>query len=463
MNPPVDQSFRDKIATADEHGRRIWVYPTKPKGKLHSSRTFVSYFLIAFLLGAPFIKIGGEPLLLFDIINRKFIIFSYIFWPQDFHLFVLGTITLTVFIVLFTAVYGRLFCGWICPQTIFMEMVFRKIEYLIEGNAGAQRRLNNSHLSFNKFVKKTTKHSIFYSISFLIGNIFLAYFIGVDQLQKIVIDPPSQHVTGLIAMIIFSFLFYGVFAWFREQVCTLVCPYGRLQSVLLDDNTIVIAYDHIRGEPRSEVSRNEDFSNRGHCIDCELCVKVCPTGIDIRNGTQLECINCTACIDACNSTMKKMNLPPGLIRYASGNNIERKEKFKFTARIFGYTTALVFLLGLLTILMLNRTEIETTILRTPGTLYEETVEGTIKNLYTIKIVNKTNLEKEVSLKITSHDGEVTIIGGNLTLNKNDLAETVFFVEIDKAIIYTTNTLITIAVYSNEEKLEEITTNFLGPN
>ena len=463
MTSQTDQSFRDKIATADKQGNRIWVYPIKPKGKFYNARSALSYFLLAFLFGAPFIKVSGEPFLLFDVINRKFIIFSYIFWPQDFHLFVLATITITVFIVLFTAVYGRLFCGWICPQTIFMEMVFRKIEYFIEGNAGSQRRLNKSSMSFVKFFKKTIKHIIFYSLSFLIGNTFLAYFIGTDQLFKIITDPPSEHITGLMFMVIFSFLFYGVFAWFREQACTLVCPYGRLQSVLLDNNSIVIAYDYKRGEPRALVTRDDDFSNRGHCIDCELCVKVCPTGIDIRHGTQLECINCTACIDACNATMKKINLPPGLIRYASGNNIEKQEIFKFTPRIIGYTLALTFLLTLLSVLLLNRTEVETTILRTPGTLFEETTDGIIKNLYSIKIVNKTNFDKEISLKLKAPDGKITLIGGQLNLEKKNMVETAFFVEIDKKNIYSANSMITIEIYAGDELLDEINSNFMGPS
>lgn len=462
MIPDPKDSFRDHLATADERGNRIWVYPTKPKGRFHTARMVVSWFLLAFLFGAPFIKVNGHPILLFDIINRKFIIFGLTFWPQDFHLFVLATITLVVFVILFTAVFGRLFCGWVCPQTVFMEMVFRKIEFFIEGNAGAQKRLANSPWNVEKIFKKGIKNIIFYALSFIIGNTFLAYIIGVDDLFKIMTDPPSQHVLGLVIMLIFSLVFYWVFAWFREQACTLVCPYGRLQSVLLDKHSIVVAYDYKRGEPRGVVDRNEDFSKRGHCISCDACVKVCPTGIDIRNGTQLECINCTACIDACDHVMDKVELPHGLIRYASGNLIETGQRFKITPRIILYSSVLTVLLTLITIFMVNRTDIETTILRTPGTLYELTADGKVRNLYTIKMVNKTYKPLKIDLKLKNPPGTIDIIGPDIVIEQNGYAESVFFVDIDSSGIYNENSLISLDIYSNGELVEEIKTNFRGP-
>lgn len=454
--------YRNQLATADKQGRRIWVFPTKPKGKLYTARTILSWFLLAFLFGAPFIKVGGHPLLLFDILNRKFVIFGLVFWPQDFHLFVLATITLAVFIVLFTAVFGRLFCGWICPQTIFMEMVFRKIEYFIEGNAGSQRRLAAAPWTVSKIFKKSTKQLIFFGISFLIGNTFLAYIIGVDALYEIITAPPSEHIGGLVAMLLFSGMFYFVFAWFREQACTLVCPYGRLQSVLLDNNSIVIAYDYKRGEKRAPAARNEDFSNRGHCIACNACVKVCPTGIDIRNGTQLECVNCTACIDACNNVMHKLDLPPGLIRYASGNNIEKNEKFRFTGRIIGYMIALTFLVTLMTVLLLMRNDIEASILRTPGTLYEETNNGLIRNLYNVKLVNKSNETVPVYLKLKRPSGHISLVGDSLVIPPDGLTESVFFIEINKKQLFSPNSLVEVEVYSGDELIETVRTSFMGP-
>nr|MBC8478866.1 cytochrome c oxidase accessory protein CcoG [FCB group bacterium] len=356
-------AYRNKISTVDESGKRVWVYPKKPKGKFYTYRSLVSLFLLAVLFAGPFIMVNGQPILLLNILERKFFIFGTVFWPQDFHLFGLAIITLVVFIVLFTVVFGRIFCGWACPQTIFMEMVFRRIEYWIEGDANEQRKLNSSPMSSGKFFKKSLKHIIFYAIAFLIGNTFLAYIIGKDEVFRIISEPPAQHLAGLVAMIIFSFLFYGVFAWFREQVCTLVCPYGRLQGVLLDQNSIVVHYDFKRGEPRGKGKRAE-ASELGDCIDCFQCVEVCPTGIDIRNGTQLECVNCTACMDACDTIMDKVKKPHGLIRYSSYNAIQDGLKKIATPRALGYTGILFALLIFITVLLANRNPIETTVLRT---------------------------------------------------------------------------------------------------
>ncbi|MBR9978074.1 MAG: 4Fe-4S binding protein, partial [Bacteroidetes bacterium] len=277
----AEVTFRDRIATVDEEGGRNWIYPKKPFGRFFRWRTWVSWLLLAFLFLAPFIRINDEQLLLFNVLERKFVLFGITFWPQDFHLFVLLMIASVVFIFLFTAVYGRIFCGWICPQTIFMEMVFRKIEYLIEGDAHKQRALHAAPWTTGKILKKVSKQVIFFGISFLISNLFLAYIIGMDELLEIVTAPPSAHLTGFITILLFSGAFYFVFSWFREQVCTLVCPYGRLQGVLLDESSVVISYDFVRGEPREKFRKNVE-RKAGDCVDCHQCVVVCPTGIDIR-------------------------------------------------------------------------------------------------------------------------------------------------------------------------------------
>jgi len=454
--------FRDRLATADKSGRRIWMYPVKPTGELYRARTVVSVFLLAFLFSAPFIKLGEHPLLQFDIIHRQFYIFGIVFWPQDLYLFVLATITFVVFVILFTAVFGRLFCGWICPQTIFMEMVFRKIEQFFEGNGPKQRAFDRRPMDAGKFFRKALKHSLFLGISFLIGNTFLAYIIGADALFGIITDPPSQHVTGLTAMLLFTLVFYWVFAWFREQVCTMVCRYGRLQSVLLDSNSIVVAYDYRRGEKRGPLERGESLDSRGHCIDCEACVRVCPTGIDICNGTQLECINCTACIDACNRVMERMKLPTGLIRYSSERAIKEGRGFRLTGRIAIYSIVLVILLSVMSILMLSRTEVEATILRATGQLYQETDDGTIRNLYSIKLVNKTDRDIRIDLQLKSPAGSITPVGGDMMIPAGELLEAAFFVDINKAQLFTASTLIRIDVVSNTTVLDEITTTFMGP-
>ncbi|MFK7834413.1 MAG: 4Fe-4S dicluster domain-containing protein, partial [Winogradskyella sp.] len=286
METSGNEVFRDSIGTIDEDGKRKWVFPKKPSGPLYEKRKLVSYFLIAFLFAAPFIKINGNQFLLFNILERRFNIFGFPFWPQDFYLFVMSMLIGVVFITLFTVGFGRVFCGWICPQTIFLEMVFRRIEYWIDGDRNKQMRLQRQKWDAEKIKKRVLKWFIFLVISFLIANVFLAYLIGGDELIKYIIEGPFEHSGTLIPLLIFTAVFYFVFAWFREQVCIIACPYGRLQGVLLDNKSIVVAYDYKRGEAengRKKFRKNEDRDALGHgdCIDCNQCVNVCPTGIDI--------------------------------------------------------------------------------------------------------------------------------------------------------------------------------------
>jgi cytochrome c oxidase accessory protein FixG len=251
------QEYRNQLSTVTDDGKRKWVYPKKPSGKFYNARTILSFFLLAFLIIVPFIKVNGHQFLLFDFLNRNFILFGIPFGPHDFHLFVLAMISIIVFIILFTVVFGRIFCGWACPQTIFMEMVFRKIEYWIEGDAKDQRKLDAEEWNSKKLLKKGLKNIIFFIISFFISHIFLSYIISLDKVISIITQPPSAHLSGFIAIIAFSLIFYWVFSYFREQACTIVCPYGRLQGVLLDQDSIVIAYDYKRGEPRGKLKKGD--------------------------------------------------------------------------------------------------------------------------------------------------------------------------------------------------------------
>lgn len=460
-NIKAKETFRDSIGTVSKEGKRLWIYPKKPKGKFYNARTLVSIFLILLLFVTPLIKVGGHPLLLFNFVDREFIIFGLAFGPHDFYLFGLAAIAFIVFIILFTAVFGRVFCGWICPQTVLMEMVFRKIEYWIEGDAIEQRRLNASQWTGKKIFKKYSKYSIFFIISFIISNFLLAYIIGMDELWKIVTDPPSKHITGLTSMLVFTAFFYWIFAWFREQACILVCPYGRLQGVLLDPNSVVIAYDYVRGEPRGKIKKYEERT-LGDCVDCDQCVEVCPTGIDIRNGTQLECVNCTACIDACDEIMDKVKKPRGLIRFASENNIKNRLKFKVTPRIIGYSALLVLLVTVLTVLLLGRSDIDVNILRTPGMLYQEQAGGMISNLYNMKIVNKTFDKVHLTVKLENVKGEIKLIGRDLIeLEPSMILEEKFLVLLPKDEIKVMNTPLYIGVYRGEQKVDDIKTSFLG--
>nr|WP_298994767.1 cytochrome c oxidase accessory protein CcoG [uncultured Polaribacter sp.] len=469
MEAPKNEQFRDSISTINKEGKRSWVFPKKPSGKFYKYRSYVSYFLLAFLLLAPFIKINGNQFLLFNVLERRFNIFSFPFWPQDFHLLVISMITGVVFVILFTVVFGRLFCGWICPQTIFMEMVFRKIEYWIDGDRGKQIRLNKQPWNAEKIKKRLLKWFIFFVISFIIANVFLAYLIGGDTVISYITGNPLDNVRTLISLIIFTSVFYFVFAWFREQVCIIACPYGRLQGVLLDNKTINVAYDYKRGERdlgRSKFKKNEDRAalGKGDCIDCKQCVVVCPTGIDIRNGTQLECVNCTACIDECDHIMESINLPKGLIRYASEENIAEKKPFHFSARMKGYSAVLLILIGILVGMLFLRNNVEATILRLPGQLYQHKENNIISNVYTFKVINKTTKDiVNVSYKILSHKGEIKLVSNhNFKVPKQGLAEGTLFIEINASVLKDDNIDIEIGVFSGDKLIETTTTNFLGP-
>jgi cytochrome c oxidase accessory protein FixG len=470
--------FRDHLSNVTDTGKRIWIYPRIVKGQLYKLRTYFSWLLLGLLFGIPFIEVDGNPLFLFNVLERKFIFFGVTFFPQDFHLVAFGLLTFIVFIILFTVIFGRVWCGWACPQTIFMEMLFRKIEVWIEGDYKAQKRLDEAPWTTEKILKKTAKHIIFFIISFLIANTFLAYIIGKHDLLAIMTDNPLNHITGLVSIVIFTFVFYFVFAKFRELVCIVVCPYGRLQGVLLDKKSIIVAYDFIRGEPRGKLKKEtkddrnplaelqaltKPVENKGHCIDCSICVQVCPTGIDIRNGTQLECIGCTACIDACDEVMEKVKQPKGLIRYASLDGIEKSEKLSFNLRIGAYTAVLTLLLGILGYLLLTRNEVETTLLRTPGLTYQEEKGGGVSNLYNIEILNKSREAMPVTIRVVDYPSAVVkLIGKPLQLTKGEITKGSFFIVIPKKDMENPNLKLKVELISGNEVIDQVKTSFLGP-
>lgn len=463
-----DERFRDSIGTLDDKGKRKWVYPKKPSGKFYKYRKYVSYLLLAILIANPFIKVNGNQFMMFNVLERRFNIFGFPFWPQDFYLFGIVLVTMVVFVSLFTVAFGRIFCGWICPQTIFLEMVFRRIEYWIDGDRNAQVKLDKQEWNAEKIRKRLMKWSVFFVVSFFIANIFLAYVIGSDALIRMIEDGPMQHLGNFIALLIFTGVFYFVFAWFREQVCIIACPYGRLQGVLTDNKTINVAYDFVRGEKtagRGKIVKNEDriLSGKGDCIDCKLCVAVCPMGIDIRNGTQLECTNCTACIDECNTVMQNVGFPTGLIRYASQDEIEKKEPFRFTARMKGYASVLVILIGVLGGLLMLRNDVEASVLRLPGQLFLH--EGdSIRNVFTYKIVNKTARKFEnIRFGLISHEGTVIPVGkSQISLKEEGMSQGTFFIKIHSKDLEGDKTKLKIGFYADDELIETADVNFLGP-
>jgi cytochrome c oxidase accessory protein FixG len=481
----TSEGYRDSVATISKEGKRNFINPKKPKGRLYNLRTRFSIFYLIVFFTLPFIKVNDEPLFMLNIIARKFIIFGMVFWPQDFFIFGIAMLTFVVFVILFTVVFGRIFCGWACPQTIFMEMVFRKIEYWIDGDAPRQKLLKAMPWNAKKIKKRVAKFIIFFVISFIIANFFLAYLISMDEVLGY-LKNPSANIGTLVSLLIFTSVFFFVYWWFREQACIVVCPYGRLQGVLLDKNSIVVAYDHKRGEPRGKLKKEYDHDCndvdckedgtcksiaakfeatilQGDCIDCLACVRVCPTGIDIRNGTQLECINCTACIDACDAIMLSIHKEKGLIRYASENSITNRVKLKFTTRIKSYAAVLCLLLSLLVFLLVSRTDLDARLMRTAGMTYTSLPDGRISNLYNLKLANKTHKDIPFTLKLENIKGEIEVVGSSsLLVKKEDYSHLQFFVKLDRSNVKGWKTPLKIGMYENGKKIKTVTANFIGP-
>ncbi len=458
----TEDDFRDHFNAVREDGKRNWFYPQKPKGNWHNRRLWFTLLVLSVLFLMPFLKYNDQPLLLFNVLERKFIIFGLFIGPQDYWLFGLTMLSFMVFIVLFTTIFGRLWCGWACPQTVFMEMIFRKIEYAIEGDRPQQMALNKSPWNTEKIIKKGSKYFLFLVVSFVIANLLLSYIIGISELARIVNEPLDQHISLFSGIVAFTAIFYFNFAWLRDQACTVVCPYGRLQSVLLDRNSIVVAYDYKRGEPREKLHKGKD-RNEGDCINCHQCVAVCPTGIDIRNGTQMECVNCTACIDACDSIMDKIGFEPGLIRYTSEKAIVSQTTKLITTRVIGYAAVLLLLWSGLGFMIVSRTDTQTMLLRAPGSQYIENKDGTISNLYTFKIFNKTNHNVRPEMRIVSPKGRLLFAGKpDLTLTPAGMSEGTVFIIVPKSELKSRKTKLKLSVYQGNKKLEDFETTFMAP-
>ncbi len=456
------ETFRDRVSSVSETGRRNWIYALKPSGKWTNYRKYLAWLYLAVFFIMPFIKVNGMPFMMINLPEGKFILFSKIFWPQDFFIFAIGMITFIIFIVLFTVIYGRLFCGWTCPQTVFMEFVFRPIEWLVEGSPSQQKKLNAGEWNSGKIIRKTIKHGLYLLISFVIAHTFLAYILGIDELVKIIREPLADHVGLLSGLVIFTLLFYAVFAFVRDIVCTTICPYGRLQSVMFDKDTMQIAYDYKRGEPRGKFKKNV-VRTEGDCVSCLKCVQVCPTGIDIRDGVQMECVGCTACIDACDEVMDALHFERGLIRYASENEISTGKPARFNTRMKAYTGLLGVLLVAMVFLVATRKTVDTYISRVKGQLYQEVEGGKISNLFDAKIINKTREEIPLTLKLEGMDGTIKLVGNQqITLKKEAISEVTFFLEIPKDQIKKRSSTLRIGVYQGDEKIQTVKTKFLGP-
>lgn len=322
-----------RLGTTDEKGRRIMPQPKDVSGRWKNRRSIFYSLLLVVYLVLPWIYIDGAQWVLLDIPKREFTLFGALFHAYDSVYLIFVFLGFMLAIAFVTSVWGRVWCGWACPQTVFIDFIYRKVERVIEGSARKRKALNAAPLSFGKILKKGAKWTVFLIISLHIVHSFLGYFVGTRELLSISFQSPSENWTLFVIMLTLTAIVLFDFGWFREQFCIIACPYGRFQSVLMDDNSLVVAYDEKRGEPRR--AKGLPASDEGDCISCSKCVKVCPTGIDIRRGVQMECIACTMCIDACDEIMRKVGRPEGLIRYSSANELEGKKR-KIGARSFLY-------------------------------------------------------------------------------------------------------------------------------
>jgi cytochrome c oxidase accessory protein FixG len=465
LNGEEHDAFRNELASVARDGRRRWIYARQPSGRLYRARTVVGVLLVAFLVGAPFVHLGGQPLMQLNILERRFVLFGVLFRPQVFYIVVLFALTMLVTVMLSTVVFGRIWCGWLCPQTVFLEMIFRRLEYLIAGSAEQQLRRDRGPWTAERIVRTAVKHLVFFALSFGIANVFLAWIIGADALWTIVTDPPSRHLGGLAAIVVFSFVFYLVFARFREQACVLACPYGRMLSALTDRRTITVTYDWKRGEPRGRLVRGVELAgtSRGDCIDCHQCVTVCPTGIDIRDGIQLECVNCTACIDACNGVMDRVGKPSGLIRLTSDGAVRGGASSWKTPRAAAYAAVWLLLAGTLTVLASRMRDIDVLILRQPGTLYTTLANGEVANFYNVEALNRTRAHAKFAIEVVEpREAVVTALGPLGDVQPFGVAEGRLLVRLGPRAMTGSRTPIRFAVRSADGSVQLVDSAFLGP-
>ena len=448
------------LSTLNEDGSRRWVRPELAPGRFYRRRFAVAWGLIALFVGLPFWTIGGKPAILLDVLHRRFTFFGATFLPTDSVLLMLLLLTVFLTVFLLTALFGRVWCGWGCPQTVYMEFVFRPIERLIDGNRSRQLALDRSG---GWQPKRLLKFAVFAVLSFLVGNVFLAWFIGVQTLGQWMTRSPVEHPGGFAIVALTGALMFIDFAWFREQMCVVACPYARIQAALLDKNSLIVAYDSARGEPRGKLSRARTSElSIGDCIDCKACVYTCPTNIDIREGLQMECISCTQCIDACDAVMDKIKRPRGLVRYTSEERLARAPGRLLRVRVVLYPLAILLVAGALGYLASHRAAAEVTVLRGIGAPFTEQADGLVRNQIRVKIQNRTATAKSYRLDLRDAADLVWIAPENPLRVAADHAETTsLFVESRRGVIHGER-LIAIHVDDGEGFTADAPFRLLGP-
>lgn len=460
----MNDSFRETLYTVDKQGHRRWVYPALVKGAFFRRRQIVTTILMAIYLLMPWLQVKGEQAIFLDLPHRRFVFFGSVFWATDTFYLVLifGALALSLFF--FTAMFGRIWCGWACPETVFLEFLFRPIERWIEGDSAQRQRLDKSPWNLEKIRKKGLKLFVFALISWVLASTFLAYFLGAHVLAHMMISPPWDNPGPFIATLALMGAMLFQFGWFREQFCTVLCPYARFQSVLLDTSSLVIGYDSVRGEPRGKQRKSEPEAKKGDCIDCGLCVRVCPTGIDIRNGLQLECINCTACLDACDSVMVQIGKAGGLIRYASENQLSGKIQKFLRPRPIIYGTLLVFYLCFLAYRISTRTLWEAEVIRGARDVpYSQMDAGKLSNHVTVRLSNKSREKLTFQLKVEEPLSVQAVIPVNpFPVEGGQIQNVPVFLNFDKEILHAGRQPMRMSVTASDGSSSTLSLSLLGP-
>ncbi|MGF1484702.1 MAG: cytochrome c oxidase accessory protein CcoG [Opitutales bacterium] len=415
------QPNRETVTTIAEDGSRNFLRPADVQGRFTWFRRVSAWVLIAVYVLLPWIPINGFPAVFLDVINRRFHLFGLTLVTQDLWLmfFLITGLGFSLFFI--TALFGRIWCGWACPQTVFLEHVYRRIERWFEGDATAQKRLDKRPWDAGKVLRRGGKHLVFLLLSAVIAHLFLAYFISIPQLWEWMLTSPTEHLKPFAFVMVATGALYFNFSWFREQLCLIICPYGRLQSALIDDDSLIIGYDETRGEPRGKPS----IEGVGDCIACNRCVAVCPTGIDIRQGLQMECIGCANCIDACDAIMDKLGRERGLIRYDSFNGLAGKPRRVVRPRLFVY--GLLMSLGVLAATLSFSTirPAHLNVVRMSGATYVADFEQeTVRNSFNVRVINKRNRPVEWQARILELPEGIVVHGFEEPFRLAPMEETV---------------------------------------
>jgi cytochrome c oxidase accessory protein FixG len=459
LNEPV-------LSTLNQDGSRRWLRPKPSKGRFLTRRRVVAYVLILIFTALPWIPINGKPAMLLDLAKREFTFFGKTFLPTDTLLLALLILSVFVSIFLMTALFGRVWCGWGCPQTVYMEFVYRPIERLFDG-----RSYRDGGRTVVHPVRRAGKYLAFLFISLFLSHTFLAYFVGVESLFEWMTQSPFEHPKAFLIVMFVTGLMMLDFCVLREQVCTLMCPYGRMQSVLLDRESMIVTYDPQRGEPRGKAKRRPKSApqhelitgttDRGDCIDCHLCVVTCPTGIDIRDGLQMECIACTQCIDACDTVMDRIGKPRGLIRFSSQDAIEGKPRKLLRPRVVLYPLVLVVLLTLFGVTLASKNAVDVVFLRNRATPYSVLENGAVSNQVSMKLTNRSGETREYEIAVL---GEVEVVSKdlNLTIEANDTRSATLRVIVPRDQFERGRADVTIRVTDDTGYSRDFNRHLLGP-